>query len=97
MKTLTATAANQLTDPIYVSRHGLLGLSVSGTFVGTIAVQRLPEENSGNTPPTPGDTGWEDYLTKTAAYAGSLADLAPGWYRLKCTAYTSGTAVAKLW
>ena len=33
----------------------------------------------------------------TADYEDSLADLAPGWYRLKAVAAMTGTAICKIW
>jgi hypothetical protein len=90
------TAADQYSEVLFIPRGRILGISISGTFTATVALQRLPaEDNFGY--PIPTSTGFLDYASKTAAYEDSLADLAPGWYRLKCTAYTSGTAVCKIW
>jgi hypothetical protein len=81
---------------MFVPRNYTLGISISGTFVATVALQRLPAEDS-LTYPLHSNSGFLDYVSKTAAYEDSLSYLAPGWYRLKCTAYTSGTAVCKIW
>jgi len=96
MITKSITAVNQYSGPLYVSRGRILGLSISGTFTGTIELQRLPAEDI-NKYPLHSDSGFETYVSKTAIFAGEYADLAPGWYRVKATATITGTAVCKIW
>jgi len=92
---ISITAQNQYSEPIFVPRGNILGISISGTWTGTIELQRLPAEDT-FTFPLHSDS-FLKYLSKTADYEDSLADLAPGWYRLKATAAMTGTAVCKIW
>ena len=85
--TASLTAQSTGTASVCARRGGYVAYSVSGTFVGTIQLQRSPDNVnffnvSSITTPTEGNTieGW----------AGM-------WYRLYCTAYTSGTAVCSVY
>ena len=87
--TRTITASNQFTDPIKLS--GYFNLSISGTWAGTITVQRSWDS---------GDT-WLDvdtFIANTEEYG-----LEPEWthivlYRIgaKTDALTSGSAILRL-
>ena len=90
------TANGQYSEAVYVQRDGVLGFSISGTWSATIELQRLGEENSANYP-LHSDDGWLTFLSKTANYNADSYHLAPGWYRIKSTAYASGTAVCRIW
>lgn len=92
---ISITADGDYSGPMSVSRSKILGISISGTWTGTVELQRLPAEDSMSYP-IHSDT-FLTYLSKTANYEDSLADLAPGWYRLKATAAMTGTAVCKIW
>jgi hypothetical protein len=87
MISISFTAAEQYSEPMFVSRGFTLGISfssillVSGLeFIATIALQRLPAEDS-LVYPLHSDTGFKSYLSKTGPYEDSVANLAPGWYR----------------
>lgn len=95
MLEISITAENDYSEPMSVSRGKTLGISISGTWTGTIELQRLPAEDSLTYPLH--SASFLTYLSKTANYEDSLADLAPGWYRLKATAAMTGTAVCKVW
>jgi hypothetical protein len=79
------TAQNQFTDSIRLT--GLFDLSISGTFAGTVTVQRSYDNSS-----------WKDVDTFTAPTekTGTQGEIA--WYRagIKTGAYTSGTAVVSI-
>lgn len=78
-------AQNTFTDSIKLS--GPFDLSISGTFVGTVTVQRSYDNSS-----------WKDVDTFTSPSEeyGFQPEIA--WYRagIKTGAYTSGTAVVSL-
>jgi len=96
MITKSITAINQYSETLFIERGGIIGLSISGTWTGTVEIQRLPNES---TFPYPlhSDSGWETYVSKTANFVGEYSDLAPGWFRVKATAAWTGTAVCKIW
>lgn len=60
---------------------------VSGTFVGTVVLERSTELST-----------WETVATASAAASGAIANerAADEHYRFRCTAFTSGTIVTKL-
>lgn len=64
--------------------------SVSGTFVGTVLLQKSLD----------GGLNWETVATKTAAASAKFQVSHPGGtdaqYRFRCSAYTSGTIVTKV-
>jgi len=98
MISISITAENDYSAPMFVSRGKILGVSIysPGTqWTGTIELQRLPAENSLNYP-LHSDT-FITYLSKTADFEDSLADLAPGWYRFEATAAIANQADCKIW
>src|SRR5262245_23131148 len=58
--------------------------AITGTFVATLVLERTV--NGGQT--------WEQVTSTTTTTSGTLRD--HGTYRWKCTAFTSGTAVAAI-
>ena len=95
MISIPITTNGDHSAPMFVSRGKILGVSISGTWTGTIELQRLPAEDSVHHPLY--SDSFLKYLSKTADYEDSLADLAPGWYRLKAVAAMTGTVVCKIW
>ncbi len=96
---ISITADGDYSAPLFVSKgKKVLGISIHspGTqWTGTIELQRLPGEGSAPYP-LHSDT-FITYLSKTADYEDSLADLASGWYRLKATAAITNIADCKIW
>ena len=90
--TKSITAQNTWSDqiaPIRTNEHGYMNVSISGTWVATVTLQRTFD--SGST--------WVDVETKTANYEGYLVDLQRGIrYRIGVTTgdYTSGTVILRL-
>jgi hypothetical protein len=88
--TKSVTAENQFSDTIEL--RGLFNISVSGTFVATIVVQRSFD----------GGSNWEDFKEYTTATEAVelAADAYPVncQYRIGCktSGFTSGTAVCIL-
>ncbi len=78
-------AQNTFTDSIKLS--GPFDLSISGTFVGTVTVQRSYDNSS-----------WKDVDTFTSPSEEYGFQPEIVWYRagIKTGAYTSGTAVVSL-
>jgi hypothetical protein len=78
-------AQNTFTDSIKLS--GPFDLSISGTFVGTVTVQRSYDNNS-----------WKDVDTFTSPTEDYGFQPEIAWYRagIKTGAYTSGTAVVSI-
>jgi hypothetical protein len=78
-------AQNTFTDSIKLS--GPFDLSISGTFVGTVTVQRSYDNSS-----------WKDVDTFTSPTEDYGFQPEIAWYRagIKTGAYTSGTAVVSL-
>ena len=83
--TASITAQNTFSDSIRLT--GLFDLSISGTFVATVTVQRSYDNSS-----------WKDVDTfaTPAEMTGTQGEIA--WYRagIKTGAYTSGTAVVSI-
>ena len=83
------TAQNTFTDAIVLYNKGYANFSLSGTWAGTVTVQRKLFE----------DTSWKDVKTYTANAEKSIYDCEFGvQYRagIKTGEYTSGTAVIKI-
>jgi hypothetical protein len=78
-------AQNTFTDSIKLS--GPFDLSISGTFVGTVTVQRSYDNSS-----------WKDVDTFTSPTEDYGFQPEIAWYRagIKTSEYTSGTAVVSL-
>ena len=92
-ETANGTVLNAVTDTIRVSGTGAAARTfyydVSGTFVASVTLQRSVGS----------EVDWIDVTTVTSATSTSLSDGLDGqivYYRLKVTAYTSGTAVMAL-
>lgn len=83
---VAATAVDDTTDPIRVfgiEGNRVFNYQVGGAFVGTMVLQ----QSAGNT------VDWIDYLTFTAPQSGTVDDDLDNqimYYRLICTAFTSG-------
>jgi hypothetical protein len=82
----TITAANSFTDPVRLT--GFFNLSISGTFVGTVTVQRSFDEMA----------TWKDVdiFTKPTEDWGMEPEVC--WYRagVKAGEFTSGSIVVRL-
>lgn len=74
-----------------VQIFGRFNLSITGTFVGTVALQRADSSGGTYTAVARDTSGTQ--ATFTSAFQGlSMEEDEQGmWYRLECTAYTSGT------
>jgi hypothetical protein len=83
--TKTISAQNTFTDTIHIV--GDFNLSISGTFVGTVTVQRSTDE-----------VGWRDVNTFSAPFEGVGYDPVKNYYRagIKTGDYTSGSAALLL-
>jgi hypothetical protein len=75
--------------------RGAINFTLSGTFVATVAIERSFD----------GGTTWHPVFTPDGLIARSFTAPVSTWtwegeagvlYRLNCTAFTSGTAVARL-
>jgi hypothetical protein len=75
---------------ILIKHKESIVFSVSGTFVGTVVLERSFD----------GGQSWETIHSKTAAASGSYQSLTPSnpdvRYRYRCSAFTSGTIVTSL-
>jgi hypothetical protein len=84
-KSFTATGSG---TAISVPHNSFYAYSLSGTFVGTLILERSLDAGS----------TWDTIVTKTAAASDTLLadhpDKDSALYRWRCSAYTSGTAVA---
>jgi hypothetical protein len=86
-ETLNATAVDQASDPIRVigiDSNRQFTLQIAGTFVGTVKLQR----SFGNT------VDWIDYTSYSAVTTVIVDDTLDNqiiYYRVICSAYTSGT------
>lgn len=74
-----------------VQIFGRFNLSLTGTFSGTVALERSDSKTGTFTPVARDTSGTQ--ATFTTAFEGlSMEEDEQGmWYRLNCTAYTSGT------
>lgn len=72
-----------------VRLHGKFDAQVHGTFTATVKLQRA----RGDAQAVPADADFVDVAGEsyTAATAKVGEAASPGWYRWKCSAYTSGT------
>lgn len=88
----TITAADVFTEPL--SPHGSLNVSISGTFVATVRLQRRFPTAAG------GLTEWRDVLDWNLPMEDQYPDIHEDGiqYRLGCKAgeFTSGSVVARL-
>ena len=82
----TITAENSFTDPVKLA--GFFNLSISGTFVGTLTVQRSFD----------GQATWKDVDTFTAPTEDYGMEPEVCWYRagVKTGDFTSGSLVVRL-
>lgn len=91
-RTANFTAAAQVTNTIRVTGVGTdrsFVVSISGTFSATVVLQR----SIGN------EISWVDINTYTSGTTATISDALDNqivYYRLRCSAYTSGTAVSSL-
>ena len=92
-KTAVASAANIFTDGIKVTGIGTgvrsFTVSITGTFVATVVLQR----SSGNENDY---QDWQTYTVPTAVSVYDAQDNQTWYYRLKTSAYTSGTVTMNL-
>lgn len=79
--TAAITTQNTFTDPVQLT--GNFNISISGTFVATVAVQRSFDNST-----------WHDVNTFTAPFQGTGFEPEVVYYRagVKTGAFTSGTA-----
>jgi hypothetical protein len=85
LATKSITAQNTFTDPVQLS--GFFNLSISGTFVATVTVQRSIDNST-----------WADVDNWTAPTEDYGMDPETMWYRVgvKTGNFTSGTVVVRL-
>jgi len=83
--TKSITEQNTFTDPVQIT--GWFNVSISGTFVATVVVQRSPD-----------NVNWYDVNSFTAPFEGTGMDPEVMWYRVgvKTGGFTSGTIVVRL-
>lgn len=83
----TASIGAQNTFTTAVRLEGYYNVSISGTFVATVVVQRSPD-----------GTNWYDVGSFTAPFEGVGFDPELIYYRIgvKTGAYTSGTVVVRI-
>lgn len=83
-------AQNTFTDGLTVSGHKRVGISVTGTFSGTVVLQRKV--------PGAADNTYVDVASWTAVAEKVLENVGNFTYRLgiKTGGYTSGTATCRL-
>ena len=90
-------ALNAVSPPVYLEKGSQVSLSVSGTWAGTVTMQR--NLNDAQEYPGPNDSGWKD-LTSSSYSVNTEIDSNPVasgcWVRAKMTTYTSGTATVTL-
>jgi hypothetical protein len=82
---VSAAAQNTFSDPIRIV--GSFNVSISGTFVATVTVQRSDDAST-----------WRNVNTFTAPFEGVGNDPILNYYRIGVATggYTSGTAVASI-
>lgn len=83
--TKSITAQNTWSDAMQI--NGWFNVSISGTFVATVTVQRSTD-----------NTNWRDVNTFTASFEGTGMEPEVMWYRIgvKTGAFTSGTVDVRL-
>jgi hypothetical protein len=87
------TVTDQFGDPVPCDKDSRLALSISGTFVGTIYLQKLIPPEADPTYPGHGDSRWQTVAQYTAPMVDQVAFGDGCWYRWYAAAITSGTAV----
>lgn len=82
------TAAAQLSDQLTLPAGKALDYAVSGTFVATLVLEYSVD----------GGMTWRAVVSITGAASATVVNESPGdqRYRLRCSAYTSGTAVTTM-
>lgn len=93
MITKTFSAATQYSAPVFLDKEQRLSISISGTFVGTVAIQRLMQNALDY--PSPSDTAWLTVNSFTSPIETMVEDGDGCWYRAYCSAYVSGSPIAK--
>lgn len=85
LATKSITAENSFTDAVQL--EGYFNVSISGTFVATVFVQRSTD-----------GTNWRDVNSFTTPFEGTGFDPEVMYYRIgvKTGGFTSGTAVVRL-
>ncbi|GAG16432.1 unnamed protein product [marine sediment metagenome] len=96
MVTVSITTDGEYSDALYKTRDDIIGFSITGSWTGTIELQRKADENTLNYP-LHSDTGWTTFLSKTAIFNADSYHLAPGWFRIIATNTITGTAVCRIW
>lgn len=81
---------------MFVPQGKVVAISISGTFVGTIQIQRLIKDDGDSSYAAHDDTSWNTVSSHTAVVEDQIANGDGCWYRAYCSAYTSGTAVVKM-
>lgn len=91
-ETLAATGAS---NPILLMSGCTLNMSITGTWTGTVKMQRLIPTAANPYRPSAGNSNWQDVDSWTANYENRI-DVADGcWYRMYFDR-TSGSAVVRL-
>jgi hypothetical protein len=91
-ESMAATAVDESTDSIRVfgvDANRVFSVAISGTFVGTVKLQR----SAGN------ELDWQDVNSYTAPATATIDDDLDNqiiYYRMVCSAYTSGTITASM-
>ena len=88
------TAALMSTNPVYCDRVNRLALSLEGTWVGTVYLQKCIKNNGVSDWPAAGDAGWNTVAQYTVPMEDQVAFGDCAWYRWYFAARTSGTVVA---
>ena len=96
MVSKTFSAATQFSAPIFLGNGRTMAISLTGTFVGTIAIQRLIKAEGDSSYPAHDDSGWQTVVSKTAPVEDQIVVGDNCWYRAYCSAYTSGSPVVKM-
>lgn len=92
-ETVTAGAQNTFTDPMNVGQKNRVSISVSGTFVATVTLQRRFPSTTGDAP-----TSWADVESWSAGIETTYVPDENQQIRIgvKTGDYTSGSAVARI-
>ncbi|MBY5849787.1 hypothetical protein HFN51_04345 [Rhizobium leguminosarum] len=80
-------ALNAVSDAVLIPTGDTFDLSISGTFVATLSLQRSKD----------GLTAWLDVEAFTAPAQRTGVSGSAWFYRVIATVYTSGTAVVDIW
>lgn len=92
----TFTGANEYTAPVFLPAGKSLVISISGTFVATLDVQRLVKKAGDSSYPAHGDAGWHTAVAYAEPLETGVDDGDSCWYRILCSAYTSGSPAVKI-